>query len=469
MRNRTTKLMAMLVIASSASMAWAGNLSYLEGLLAATPAGGWVKVSANRFSDAWPTGADLPPAVPGGPENVVTAWSGFAWDSNLGELIMFGGGHAAYVGNEVYVWQGANGLWTRGTAPSAVDLSTGFVVGDGAPQASHTYGTSIYVPINDRFVLFGGAGWPYGHALEDANGRTGVWWWDPSKANPLLVGGGDYTGWNATRAGGNSWQARAYDPWVGLPGTQGLNYIDGTSAYRTEAGKDVVYVTMDINGSGLPSLVRYELGSPSTPDSWKIVGYTAHSVAKTGAAAVDTSRGLFVRTALAIAGYTSDLSVFDLSKNNASNPSQNLDFGVRLVTRAGVEIDLNLASSIAYDVANDEFVIWDGLDRGTVWVTRPEYLEGGAMDPVWTVEELASSTTAQPVGHQLNGVVGKWKYVEELGAFIALDAYDFQSRDSEVWMYKPLEAVPEVPSKMLLVCGLLVVGYIARVRRPRDV
>src|SRR3954447_17426658 len=71
------------------------SLERLSSLLNATPAGGWVKVSTNPFSDAWPTGADAVPIdsqkFPG---QVVSAWSSFAWDSTRGNLLIFGGGHA---------------------------------------------------------------------------------------------------------------------------------------------------------------------------------------------------------------------------------------------------------------------------------------------------------------------------------------------------------------------------------------
>src|SRR5512146_630123 len=101
----------------SAGMAHAEtSFERLSSLLDATPAGGWVKASTNYFSDAWPTGAD---AVPNGlPVGVVRAWSSFAWDTSQGNLMLWGGGHANYAGNEMYVWDGATGAWGRGSLPS---------------------------------------------------------------------------------------------------------------------------------------------------------------------------------------------------------------------------------------------------------------------------------------------------------------------------------------------------------------
>lgn len=450
---RAAAALAALCLAPLSATAW--DQAYLEGLLASTPAGGWVEVSTTTFSSVWPTGADAVPPTPGSPRQVVRAWSGFAWDSARGNLLLFGGGHANYAGNEVYVWQGNNGQWTRGTLPSQVNLTTGWVEGNGAPISSHTYQTNIYVPINDRFVVFGGAGWPNGQPQEYQGLRTGVWWWNPALADPNKVGGANGTGWDPTRSGSNSWQVRPYDPWVGLPWTTEPGYIYGTTGYRQEGGKDVIYVTMDSFGSGFPDLYRYELGSPTTPDSWQKVGITGNSVLYSGAATVDPGRGLFVRTAKVGVTYQTDLAVWDLSKNNAANPGANPSFGVDLVDSQGADWQPNYSTSIDYDAVNDQFVIWDGTNGGNVWVTRPTYLSNGKLSSTWTVQLMTSTTSVQPAGNFADGVLGKWKYVAELGAFIALDSFNDATNDSTVWLYRPMAmSVPEPRGSGLMLIGL---------------
>src|SRR5687768_14430919 len=104
----------------------------LSSLLAETPQGGWVRASTNLYSDAWATGAD---AAPGPTSTVVSAWSSFAWDSTRGNLLLWGGGHGNYVGNEMYVWDGATGNWGRGSLASRID-SKGFIVDNAAPQSA---------------------------------------------------------------------------------------------------------------------------------------------------------------------------------------------------------------------------------------------------------------------------------------------------------------------------------------------
>src|SRR4030095_16527519 len=62
------------------------------------PEGGWAKVNTNLYSDVW-TPDDLPPLDGAGnpfPYKIIETWSGFAWDTNRGDLIIYGGGHHAY-------------------------------------------------------------------------------------------------------------------------------------------------------------------------------------------------------------------------------------------------------------------------------------------------------------------------------------------------------------------------------------
>lgn len=463
----TKKLVGMVVVSATASAVSAADLSYLQSLLAATPAGGWVQASTTTFASAWPTGGSAAPWTPNNASALPIAWSGFAWDSLRGDLVFSGGGHANYIGNEVYVWQGSDGTWTRGTLPSKVNTSNYMVVGQDAPQASHSFQTNTYAAVSDRYVVLGGGTWNSGGSLADMNGRTGPWWWDPSRADPNKVGGADGTGWDSSKQGSQSWQKRTDNfPWAGQAGNSGTAY-SYASGYRTEAGKDVIYYTMESHGSGFPSLWRYELGTPTQPDTWQKVGVTWNSIAGQGTAMIDSSRGFFVRTADNVAGYTSDLAIWNLANNNTANPVANHDFGVRLVTATGGEWSFAYGASIAYDVHSDEYVIWDSKAQGSVWITRPEFNGDGTMKSVWTVDLVSSATPAQPVGNLVNGVWGKWKYVADLGAFVAMDAYDATKQDAAIWLYKPMvTAVPEPAVWQALLAGLFIVGWQVHRRRP---
>lgn len=443
----------------------------LSSLLAATPPGGWVKASTNPFSDAWPTGADAVPIdsqkFPG---VIVTAWSSFAWDTTRGNLILWGGGHANYAGNEVYVWDGATGNWGRGSLPSRVDKN-GFVVDSAAPQSAHTYDNNIYLPANDVFLTFGGAAWLTGRGFEKTDGtnvtRTGPFFWDPTKADPNKVGGTTGSGWNTTdiAQGGNMWIEREVGSTVAA--------VNGTTASRIENGEDVVYLTADIAASGYPSLYRYTVGDVRNggQDKWEKIGVTSNTVGYQTAGTLDNTHNLYIKTATVIGSYRSDLTVWDLDKANATNPNQNIDIGINLVRSDGSDFVMTGFYGLDYDEANNRVVLWDGKEGGgKVWYA--DVLTDTAGDigsnTTWTIHEVESSTAEHPHGNFGTAVLGKWHYDSTLGAFVALDEISSAGGNrwnADVWLYKPLAVVPEPQTYALLLAGLGLVGWAARRRR----
>ena len=445
----------------------------LSSLLAATPEGGWVKASTNLFSDAWPVGAD---AVPNGwPGAIVNAWSSFAWDSAHGQMMLWGGGHANYVGNEMYVWDGATGDWGLGSLPSRID-ARGFIVDSAAPQSAHTYDNNNYLPVNNMFLTFGGAAAPSGGVFQKTDGvtvsRAGPFLWDPNKADPNKVGGTTGSGWNATDVaqGGNMWIDRQGD-WTG---TEAPAYVNGTTAYRTENGKDVIYLTADSHSSGFPGLYRYTLGDVRNggKDSWEKIGVTFNSVGYQGAATIDTTHNLYIRTANHAGPYTADLAIWNLDNSNVTNPNRNVDIGINLVNSDGSDFVMSGLQGIGYDPVNNTIVLWDGSDGGgTVWEASVLTDADGKIgsNTTWTVYEIQSSTSSHPHGDFATGVLGKWHYDPTLGAFIALDQIarvDGGAWDAAVWLYKPIVgAVPEPETYALLLAGLGLIGWFARRRQ----
>ena len=119
------------------------------------------------------------------------------------------------------------------------------------------------------------------------------------------------------------------------------------------------------------------------------------------------------------------------------------------------------AFGIEYDMANDQILLWDGSDKGTVWSVRISYDPSGNILTTLTVKKLISTTLAQPTGNFSNGVFGKWDYIDELDAFIAVNEFFSATGDAEVWLYKPFSnqvgddggtgSVPE-PGSLALAC-----------------
>jgi hypothetical protein len=479
----------------------ASDLSRIQGLLAATPVGGWVKASTGTFASAWQTN----PFVNGkAPDSIVSAWSSVAWDSNSGNLLLWGGGHANYGGNEMYVWNGASGAWTRGSLPShmtqvnrtvvidnagntGIDPRHYFVTDGAAPQSSHTYDNNVFLKKNNMFLTFGGAAYDSGYGFENRNSsngnisRVGPWMWDPTKSDANKSGGVLGTFHDATAIGGNMWTNRMGSMTAGSSlGTGG--FVDGATAYRIENNKDVVYVTMTAGCSGCSgfrSLYRYEVGDvrnggkddlrkvgESKQPAWTAANGTDFgSAAPTGqnTATIDSHHNLFVHTVTA-PGFTADLGVWDLTQSDAANPSGNLNRPIHLIDSQGMDFAMTDKFAIEFDDASGKFMLWDGTQGGKLWMTEAEYDANGQLKSTWTILEVNAASGSGPSGNFVNGVLGKWKYVEELGAFVALNEYNAITGDAEVWFYKAsaIAPVPEPGTYALLLAGLAAVGWRAR-------
>lgn len=427
-----------------------GELDRLQDLLSATPEGGWVKANLNTYSNAWPTGSTAVNINSyKSPASIVAAWSSFAWDSLRGDLLLFGGGHANYAGNEVYVWDGQSGLWSRGSLPSRVD-SNWHVVDGAAPQSSHTYDNNVYLRNNDMFLTFGGAAFQSGGTFTDRNGRTGPWLWDPRKADANKVGGASGSGYDPSTPGGNMWLDR-HDQ---LVGTQPPNYINGTTGYVSQNGRDVVYLTADRSASGFPRLYKYTFGDVRSgeSDSLELVGQMLNTVGWQGTGTFGADSNLYIRT---VSGREQDdLAIWELSK---AVPGTILrDVPVELHFSDGSDFTINPFFAVEYDSVNDRIVLWDGKEQGTVYSTKVFRDSSGNILSSWLVEKLLSTTPAQPTGDFHTGVLGKWKFVPELAAFVALD--EFRSGDAGVWLYKPLATapIPEPGTWIMMLAGLVV-------------
>lgn len=94
------------------------------------------------------------------------AYTGMAYAPNcgpLGSLAITGGGHAAYAGNEVYVFDFSRQLWSRINDPSTKGLTRGAIYladhygeyPDGKPSANHTYSSLVAIPggVNGKGLL----------------------------------------------------------------------------------------------------------------------------------------------------------------------------------------------------------------------------------------------------------------------------------------------------------------------------
>lgn len=429
------------------------DLSGLVSILKGIPEGSWVKVNLNLYSDAW-TPEPLRPLVGAGnptPHKIILAWSSFAWDPNRGDLWLYGGGHGNYSGNDVYRWRGTTRLWGRASLPSEVnqdDRGTWKAIDgqDAAPASAHTYDNNMFLPILDRMLVLGGAAYNNGgHYMKQTSPttsrRVGPYLFDPNRADSNKVGG--TTGSHVKRVapypdvlGGNMWQNR--DIYVNVPGiadgttATSFSHVSGCTGYAVENGKDVVYLAA-MNGSTQHSLYRYVINNVNDPtqDGFTKVGrYWISSPGAQPACAYDPVQKVFFRK---LGSNTFPFDYWDLNtagpfnsqiKPTVTDPTG--EFDTLLATN-------NITASLCgmdFDPVRRKYALW--CRDGRVWMITPPATLGPTG---WIIQKQITPTGATPLDtDSAGGVIGKWKYIANLDAFMALHHVN----EGQVWLYKPI-------------------------------
>lgn len=121
--------------------------------------GEWYEIPNSRLRSAAmspnPSGVNGTAGVTG----VMRAFSGGAYDSVRDRLLVHGGGHSDYGGNELYAFDLASETWLRLTDPSSMNgfSENSSTMPDGRPKAVHTYDQLQFDPISGKFFRTAGA------------------------------------------------------------------------------------------------------------------------------------------------------------------------------------------------------------------------------------------------------------------------------------------------------------------------
>jgi hypothetical protein len=418
------------------------QLGNLPAIIRAMPEGSWHRVNLNRFSDAW-VPADLRPLFGLGnptPAKIISAWSGFAWDSNRGNLMLYGGGHANYRGNEVYLWRGATQMWERASLPSEMrqDANGNWNAIDGAdaaPASAHTYDNTLFFPVIDRLVVVGGAadsngGHYFRLNATGGNRITGFYLFDPARAHPDRVGG--TTGSHVRRVapwpeivGGNMWSNRETRLTAASASVLRGTHVNGCSATTQVNGRDVAYFR---NADTVFRLTISNVNDPGS-DVWERVGIKWSGSGTKATCTFDPEQQILLRTATQTAPFVY-WSMANAGPNNRDVVVVPADPSGTFMPALASNAVRRSECGLEFDPKRRNYKLWCG--GGTVWQVNPPPTVSAIG---WSVVPLAPvGGGAVPDAAVRNGVLGKWEYIPNLDVFMALQ----DPVQGNIWVYKPV-------------------------------
>lgn len=314
--------------------------------------GEWFEIPNSKLSSVLPN-----PLPAGNPGSIISTWSGGSFDTKRDRLIVWGGGHSDYAGNEIYVFDMESLKWTRLTDPSPYsggDEKTGEYT-DGNPRSRHTYDYIQYVPAIDKFCSFGGSGlYPSGQI--------------------------------------NTNKVHCFDfvskTWTNTTTTLGGGYIGAISDVDNKTG--LVWLHPAGGGSYLSSW------DPISNVWIKRANYNAgwFDYYCTGAA----GNGHF----LAIGGG----KLIDWDLNNPNNQSKNLN------TTGATEL---------INKANPGLVYVDSTKKFYGWMSGKDIYSFGIGDTSWNKLPIASTNKVIPTNNTQWGTFGRFQYCKSKNVFIIVN------------------------------------------------
>lgn len=318
--------------------------------------GHWYEVPNTTMDSVQPN----PVPDPGYISAVMGAWGGGAFDTKRDRLIVWGGGHTDYSGNEIYVFDLATLKWSRITDPSPFPPGDGdnrddkVQHPDGAPISRHSYNYIAYIPDPvDRFFVGGGAGiWSSGQ-FEDTNTYLFDFdnlEWETKSTCPVAY----IAAFCAVAADGRVWQH-------GAGPASDLAVYDATNDTWTNHADD---------------------------GGWFSYAYTCE---------VDTTRNRLLAV-----GNNRTLA-WDLN-----NPNQTV---TTLQTTGDTEVEDSESPGLAYHAGSDRLIAWIG--GASVYALDPD-------TNTWT--KIDTTGAVSPGAAAGNGTFGRFRYSPTSDLFVTVSA-----------------------------------------------
>lgn len=340
------------------------------------PAGHWYEVPNSRLVDvSW---TDNP--------NMILPWNGGILDDTRNRLVLWGGGHANYHGNELYAFDLDTLSWEQLTDPTPLasipDQNDNEVYPDGRPASRHTYNGLVYLPSLDKMWSSGGSTWWVGQCF------GGTWLYDFNASPPE-----------------SGWENIPYDQ----------TGCSASADYDPNTGK-IWYASRD---------KLYEYDPLTTENPWTL-RYSGQNVGQWLTGRLDPIRQLFI-----FIGRTNNAerNIFAYDVSDPDNVRV-----VQLTTTGANEIEGATFPGLAYDRSRGLLVAWSGepdsgLDPRNIYTLDLD-------TKVWTRHEPAAGnkiipTLAANTGTYVTGTFGRFRYSPADDVFVLVNAYD-----ENVYLYR---------------------------------
>lgn len=346
----------------------------------------WAAPGSNTLSSVNPaTDAAVNPNYPSdapwiganGFASVVSAWSGAAWDEATKKLLITGGGHADYAGNEVYSWDALTATFARLNNPTGAIGNTGTlndgldatVPGyfDGRPRAAHTYGN---LPL-----------------------RSGVMW--NFQGSTYASGFGICAAWKFEL---NDWVRHGST-------TFGGSY--GSTLYDASRGKFIRI------SSGNSRPVWYDPVGDTTAQ----MTHWTNNDAQEMYGVIDTRRDLVVQ----FSKYVTLFKLDDTADAVVATQTGTVPDWVALSS-----VDNPSRAGIVYDYANDRYLVWHGT--ASIYVLTPPAIGQNPLTAnwVWSTISPAEGNLVTPSNDADNGTYGRFWHSPSLNCVGVVNAVNEQ-------------------------------------------
>lgn len=384
-------------------------LLLLPMLALATPVpqvGKWIVISNDMMKDHDPGGSAYHGAD--GQKGVVDEYSGGAFAPDLGvlgSLLVFGGGHAGYAGNEVYKFNIDTGFWSRSNPDSTGDCPD-LVLGeyaDGAPCVPHDWNAVGYHPTTHSFVILGGSA-----LCCNTSGTSAT-------ATVHLM-----------NVNTNVWRRGGTRPWNNSVGAG----EGACSAYDSSRG--VFWYSPGWRAGSAPAVRAFSKYDPSANSGAGAWTAQVDAYVDAGCAmAIDPTLDIAVKMFGSNDSRGAGLEAYDLTQPNTQP--------IRLTISGDLTANNSGDNGFEWDSSAGKFVAW--ADGATVYTLTPPASNWQTHPWVWTAIPPAVGNANTPHNNS-NGTFGRFRYVPGLNAFVVVNSVGGAAGDGNVYLYALDAAAP---------------------------